>query len=78
MKISVIGLGYLGAVTAASFANLGHQVIAIDRDDNKINDYIEKFGNIHEPGLKKLIQTKLRPTLIMPILTEKTVVDYEV
>ena len=51
MKISVIGLGYLGAVTAASFASLGHKVIAIDRDENKINEFIEPFGGIHAPLL---------------------------
>jgi len=60
VKISVIGLGYLGAVTAASFASLGHKVIAIDRDENKINEYIENFGGIHEPGLKELIRTNIQ------------------
>ena len=60
MKISVIGLGYLGAVTAASFASLGHKVIAIDRDENKINEFIQTFGGIHEPGLKQLIQTNIQ------------------
>ena len=35
MRVSVIGLGYLGAVTAASLASLGHKVLAIDRDEER-------------------------------------------
>ncbi|MBM9433900.1 3-hydroxyacyl-CoA dehydrogenase NAD-binding domain-containing protein, partial [Flaviflexus equikiangi] len=37
MKISVIGCGYLGAVHAASMAELGHDVVGIDVDPAKID-----------------------------------------
>ena len=60
MKINVIGLGYLGAVTAACLASLGHKVVAIDRDEHKVNDYINNHGHIHEPGLKSLVQTNVQ------------------
>jgi len=36
LKISVIGLGYLGATTAIAFAKMGHEVIGIDPDEHKV------------------------------------------
>ena len=36
MRISVVGCGYLGAVHAASMAELGHEVVGIDVDEPKI------------------------------------------
>ena len=37
MRLSVIGCGYLGAVHAASMAQLGHDVVGIDVDEKKID-----------------------------------------
>ena len=36
MKISVIGSGYVGLVTATCFADLGHQVVCMDNQEDKI------------------------------------------
>ena len=60
MRVSVIGLGYLGAVTAASLASLGHKVLAIDRDEERINDYMENHSDTHEPGLKTLVKKNVQ------------------
>lgn len=51
MKITVIGLGYLGATHAVAMAELGHEVIGIEPDANKVADL--KAGRLpfYEPGL---------------------------
>ena len=56
MNISVIGLGYVGLVTAACLAELGHNVLGIDIDINKINLLTkDRQIPIYEPGLKELV-----------------------
>lgn len=55
MKIGVIGLGYIGSVTAAVLADQGHQVTGIDVDSNKVKIYSSGEIPIFEPGLKNLI-----------------------
>ena len=46
MRISVIGCGYLGAVHAASMAELGHDVVGIDVDQNKVATLREAQGAV--------------------------------
>jgi UDPglucose 6-dehydrogenase len=53
--IGVIGVGWVGLVTAACFAELGHDVIAIDIDEAKIEALRKGRVPIHEPGLAELI-----------------------
>lgn len=55
MKISVIGCGYLGAVHAASMAELGHDVIGIDVDEAKITALAEGRAPFFEPGLPEIL-----------------------
>lgn len=55
MKISVIGCGYLGAVHAASMAQLGHHVIGIDVDKAKIDALAQGKAPFFEPGLPELL-----------------------
>ena len=56
VKISIVGTGYVGLVTGACFAELGHNVICIDKDEGKIERI--KVGDlpIFEPGLDQLIE----------------------
>jgi len=56
MKVSVIGLGYVGSVTTASLAKTGHQIIGFDSDLQKVNNYQNGDINIHEPNLDALIK----------------------
>ena len=55
MKISVIGSGYVGLVTGACLAEIGHDVVCTDNDKSKI-DTLEAGGvPIYEPGLEGVI-----------------------
>src|SRR3954471_16744653 len=59
MKISVIGCGYLGAVHAASMAELGHEVIGVDVDEHKIAALNGARAPFFEPGLDELLERTL-------------------
>ncbi len=56
MKISVIGVGYVGLATAAVLAELGNDVIAADIDKKKIDSLNKGIMPIFEPGLKELVE----------------------
>ena len=53
--IGVIGVGWVGLVTAACFAELGHRVIARDIDAEKVEALQRGETTIHEPGLDELV-----------------------
>jgi len=55
VKISVIGCGYLGAVHAASMADLGHDVVGIDVDPHRIDSLQKSVAPFHEPGFDALL-----------------------
>lgn len=55
MKIAVIGTGYVGLVSAACFAELGHEVIAVDADSAKVTTLREGRIPIYEEHLPELI-----------------------
>jgi UDPglucose 6-dehydrogenase len=55
MKISVIGTGYVGTVSAACFAELGHEVICVDIDPSKIDMLNRGVPPIYEDGLSELL-----------------------
>ena len=55
MDISVIGTGYIGSVTGACFAEMGHRVIFVGRDKNKLNAIHSGISPIFEPGMDELL-----------------------
>ena len=57
MRVSVFGLGYVGSVSAASFAAEGHTVVGVDVNADKVASLNEGRSPIVEKGLDELIQT---------------------
>jgi len=53
--ISVVGTGYVGLITGAGFAKLGHNVICVDIDQEKVDQINNKKPPIYEEGLKELL-----------------------
>lgn len=63
-SISVIGLGYVGAVSTACLANLGHRIIGVDIDRIKTQQISEGISPIHEAGLGELLAQGVDSALI--------------
>lgn len=59
MNIAVVGTGYVGITTAASLGELGHHVIGVDIDTEKIKKLSQGMLPLYEPGIEPLIQAQL-------------------
>src|SRR5262249_42516421 len=67
MRVSVFGLGYVGSVSAASFAGDGHEVVGVDVSADKVAAVNAGRSPIVEPGLAELLsraasENRLRAT----------------
>jgi len=56
MKVGVVGVGYVGLVTAACFADSGIDVTCVDNNEQKVQDLNEGVIPIYEPGLTEIVQ----------------------
>jgi len=60
MKVCVIGAGYVGLVTGVCLAEIGHNVICVDKEKSKISSLSEGICPIYEIGLEEIIKKNLR------------------
>lgn len=56
MRITVVGVGYVGLVSGACFSEFGHEVFCIDKDEGKIASLKEGHIPIFEPGLEQIVE----------------------
>jgi UDPglucose 6-dehydrogenase len=59
MKIAMIGSGYVGLVSGACFADFGHDVVCVDKDESKIARLNDNIMPIYEPGLAGLVKSNV-------------------
>ena len=60
MKIAMVGSGYVGLVSGACFADFGHDVVCIDKDQSKIDLLHDGVMPIYEPGLDALVESNVK------------------
>lgn len=59
MRVCVIGTGYVGLVTGACLAHIGHQVICVDNNEEKVKLMKAGQSPIFEPGLSEIMQSAI-------------------
>ena len=60
MDVAIVGSGYVGLVSGVCLAEIGHNVICVDIDKNKINKLSKGISPIYEPGLSELIKKNMK------------------
>lgn len=56
MKVTVFGIGYVGLVQSAVLAEVGHDVLCVDIDEEKIERLRQGHIPLYEPGLETLVR----------------------
>ena len=74
MKISVIGTGYVGLVTGVCFADLGHKVICVDIDSERVNKINSGVPPIYEENLKGILEKNIKENRIQATTSLKNAI----
>ena len=77
-QIAVLGLGYVGCVTAACLASLGHRVLGIDRDRHKVDCIWNGRAPFYEPGLEDLVRDGLEKGLLAASTSADEIADADI
>ena len=59
MKITVIGAGYVGLVTASCFADLGNHVLCVKKTEKNLENLKKGISPIFEPGLEEILKRNI-------------------
>jgi UDPglucose 6-dehydrogenase len=78
MKISIIGSGYVGLVTAVCFAELGNKVICLDVDRKKVEMINRGKPPFYEQGLKELLEKHINKNLIATVNYEQAIINSKI
>ena len=65
MKLCMIGTGYVGLVSGVCFADLGNNIICVDKDKSKINSLNKGIIPIYEPGLEEILKRNFKQNRII-------------
>ena len=74
-RIAVLGLGYVGCVSAACLASLGHRVTGVDRDEYKVRTVGDGRAPFYEPGLDDVVQSAVSSGLLDTAASLDAVLD---
>ena len=75
MNICIIGSGYVGLVSGACFAEVGHNVICVDNDQRKVDKLLAGQIPIYEPGLEELVHQNVAAKRLHFTVSTKEGVD---
>jgi len=64
MKVTVFGTGYVGLVTGACLADVGHDVLCVDIDQKKVDNLNAGIIPIYEPGLEAIVKQAVQHGLL--------------
>jgi UDPglucose 6-dehydrogenase len=76
MKITVIGAGYVGLVTAACFADLGNDVLCAKKSSSNLDKLRKGISHIYEPGLSEMLQMNIKDGRIKFTNNIKEAIDF--